>query len=179
MHVEITYPWTGCSNFLSYSYSDLLASMLPVSVPLRRRLRAVSRLPQLYHAPHQEHLHARVQVMIHCHRSSLLRSTSPLPVATSMPSFPSPARALGWTYWRCPLKRLSAPGFWENKLAATSQSAPPPPFLHHFHHPPLPFFCCLLSTSARLRITPNSPSLPGTTASPSPPCATQVNRSAV
>jgi hypothetical protein len=30
MHVEINYPWTGCSNFLSYSYSDLLASMLPV-----------------------------------------------------------------------------------------------------------------------------------------------------
>jgi hypothetical protein len=32
MHVEVTYPWTGCSNFLSYSYSDLLASMLPVYV---------------------------------------------------------------------------------------------------------------------------------------------------
>jgi len=30
MHVEINYPWTGCSDFISYSYSDLLASMLPV-----------------------------------------------------------------------------------------------------------------------------------------------------
>ena len=32
MHVEVSYPWTGCSNFLSYSYSDLLASMLPVYI---------------------------------------------------------------------------------------------------------------------------------------------------
>ena len=42
-----------------------------------------------------------------------------------MPSSRSLARAPGSTSWPCPLKLLSAPGSWENKLVAMSQGVYP------------------------------------------------------